>query len=190
MDVLPGGLAEGLHQRGDGVVERFRGVLPRERQTAVEPPARSGHSRRNAQCAHRHRGGDPTVQKFMPCCRRPPLGFGRSWAAALRPHRRRLPADDTFMGDTCRYASAPCRSARWPRFPPRCSRSRPARPARSRERRTADLVSQDGKFGPATLGALQQRQHDFGLSPDGVVGPDTGFGAYAGYCYQVLPTHG
>ncbi|MFD7561316.1 peptidoglycan-binding protein [Streptomyces sp. NPDC059835] len=62
--------------------------------------------------------------------------------------------------------------------------------ARTDRQTTADLVSQDGKFGPAALGALQQLQHDFGLSPDGVVGPDTGFGAYAGHCYQVLPTHG
>ncbi|MER7768778.1 peptidoglycan-binding domain-containing protein [Kitasatospora sp. NPDC096140] len=78
------------------------------------------------------------------------------------------------------------------------------------ERRTsADIISQDGEFGPATLGALQQLQHDFSLDPDGVVGPDTGtvlwqqineeiqqsydwntgFGAYASYCYHVLPTH-
>ncbi|MER7585244.1 peptidoglycan-binding domain-containing protein [Kitasatospora sp. NPDC097691] len=76
-------------------------------------------------------------------------------------------------------------------------------------RTSADIILPDGKFGPATLGALQQLQRDFNLDPDGVVGPDTGtvlwqqideeirqnynwdtgFGAYASYCYYVLPTH-
>ncbi|MFD8781304.1 peptidoglycan-binding protein [Kitasatospora sp. NPDC059599] len=76
-------------------------------------------------------------------------------------------------------------------------------------RTSAELISSDGKFGPATLAALQQLQRDFNLEPDGVVGPDTGtvlwqqldesirqsynwdtgFGAYASYCYYVLPTH-
>jgi peptidoglycan hydrolase-like protein with peptidoglycan-binding domain len=74
---------------------------------------------------------------------------------------------------------------------------------------SAHVDNVDGSFGPNTLGQVEQVQRDAGLTPDGVVGPNTGdrfwqslqlaissngnintpYGVPLGNCYQVLPTH-
>jgi peptidoglycan hydrolase-like protein with peptidoglycan-binding domain len=74
---------------------------------------------------------------------------------------------------------------------------------------SAHIDNVDGSFGPNTLSQLEQFQTATGLTPDGVVGQDTGsklwqalqiaiskdgdlntpWGVPLSNCYQVLPTH-
>ncbi|MFF8413049.1 peptidoglycan-binding domain-containing protein [Streptomyces omiyaensis] len=60
-------------------------------------------------------------------------------------------------------------------------------------------IAEDGIWGPRTKQALQQFQEAFGVKPDGVVGPQTGYRLLTsdpadpyqgrnGYCYGYLPT--